>query len=78
MAWSLHPETRPAPAQPERISDAALLDIALALLEHIQRALIDGIHVPGHRGKPRRLSARDRDARLLEDLDRTLATLRRR
>jgi hypothetical protein len=75
-AFTIHPDTRPARQPVERLSDACKIDLAVAQLARIQRAMIDGIVVPGTRGKPRRLSVRDRDAMLLEELDRVLTAVR--
>jgi hypothetical protein len=75
--WAIHPKTRPAPAPPERLSDASKLAIATAVLERVQTAIINGLHTTGPRGKPRRMAARDRDAVLLVEIDRAIAALRR-
>jgi hypothetical protein len=63
---------------PERLSEAVLKELAISQLWRIQSALRDGLHVPGAKGKPRRLSMKDRDAILIEEIATVLTELYRK
>lgn len=75
--FQMHPDVRPAPQPPERLSDPVKLDLAVQILLRARDGIAHGIYAQGRQNKPRRLSVHDRDAKLLAEIDAALVELRR-
>jgi hypothetical protein len=74
--FSINSALRPAPQPRDRLSEAVRLELATSQLDRIYVALRDGLHVHGGKqGKVRRLSLRDRDALLMEEIARVMNEL---